>query len=952
MKKARTIAAVNHKKNADKLRELVMAVHDSSIQNMATVEQLNSFIKETDPAKLVEWVNQPPYLLELACTEAGRLLINSSHKITPPALTPISEMICLLLEAGANPNLFQKIMPIRALLIEAQSPPVPADYVFRLMKPFEKMLDKGQDLEMRTPLGLSLAHVTAILHPEPLAAVLNRKPELMSARDRDGNVPLSTAIMFGRVSCAKELVSRGARVDVLNGDAISPLCSAIARANLPLIKLLLEKDAPINPLVALSPFKNYWENNSAILDAVFVTLAKAGYFLPLGLRGVYFEQLEKTFSCAISPTDLFLFVLTDPKTKKNIVIKDLESLNQVDFLIPDEQLRRLLLSLNETRLHSLGQLGEDHLGYACLCKALLDKHPNFSLTPSILLTPVNQFRDLLESGLTPAPSKPEPERFDPGLYYSLLNRSINFQSFNETFAERSLLLKQYLNHPGFQKMSVSELTAIMSSLSDLIRKFKEVNETEDLDKQDPLEEFLLKSTMNFCVHTIRTLFATDKYKELKGNQILVLYMMVLQSYLYLSQYDFSALQHIFEPIALALKRIDEGLMDPKHQVKFLLLFNVLKFVFLADFRMLDQMSEVLDTLIYNFEHRVTNDDDFYSNSTLLAVQSAIIRRALSRLEVNESNLAPLSRLIEQSDYFLRLLGLGGHHLETTLKFREIIRQETHRLITQELEIAEAMPSEELLFGLSYQAPQIRIHLRADLNKKSVHAFFKTIPAIRKDAEGYSIQVQGESYAKILDAVEKLRAHDFSEMLKKVYQAPETSDLQISIPVSPPKNLEEALPVTQSLPKKQSTAHSGESSQAAVAASTPANLRPQVQREIAVKLNVPEEQVSPVSATWLPSRQHTLWVVWDQIKGEITPEQLDGHKRLALEGRLVTKGQGQQGLKFLHRDKSQPRQDLALKTKKLGDGGDIRVQSTAERHYSTVAKEEVIVYRFGQVTRHK
>ena len=64
------------------------------------------------------------------------------------------------------------------------------------------------------------------------------------------------------------------------------------------------------------------------------------------------------------------------------------------------------------------------------------------------------------------------------------------------------------------------------------------------------------------------------------------------------------------------------------------------------------------------------------------------------------------------------------------------------------------------------------------------------------------------------------------------------------------------------------------------------------REIAEKMHLPEAQVSPVSATWLPSRQHTLWIVWDQIKGEITPDEMEDHKRLALEGKLVSKGHGQ------------------------------------------------------------
>jgi uncharacterized protein len=85
-------------------------------------------------------------------------------------------------------------------------------------------------------------------HDAGVLAEIDRHPELLEARSRDGWTPLHLAAFFGHAELAGALLDRGAQVDARSTNAMknTPLHAATAGGKLAVMALLLQRGADVN----------------------------------------------------------------------------------------------------------------------------------------------------------------------------------------------------------------------------------------------------------------------------------------------------------------------------------------------------------------------------------------------------------------------------------------------------------------------------------------------------------------------------------------------------------------------------------------------------------------------------------------------------------------------------------------------------------------------------------
>lgn len=76
-----------------------------------------------------------------------------------------------------------------------------------------------------------------------LAELLDRRPDLIDARDVAGETPLHEAARYGHVDAVELLLDRGAEVDARGGDGSTPLHYAAAWGELAVVERLLDRGA-------------------------------------------------------------------------------------------------------------------------------------------------------------------------------------------------------------------------------------------------------------------------------------------------------------------------------------------------------------------------------------------------------------------------------------------------------------------------------------------------------------------------------------------------------------------------------------------------------------------------------------------------------------------------------------------------------------------------------------
>ena len=107
----------------------------------------------------------------------------------------------------------------------------------------EQLFISGADLEARNKRQKTPLHLESYMgNPKSVQLILERKPNLLEAKDEDGENPLFTAIRHQHEQVAEQLIISGADLEARNKYQENLLHCASSRGNIKIVKLLLEKN--------------------------------------------------------------------------------------------------------------------------------------------------------------------------------------------------------------------------------------------------------------------------------------------------------------------------------------------------------------------------------------------------------------------------------------------------------------------------------------------------------------------------------------------------------------------------------------------------------------------------------------------------------------------------------------------------------------------------------------
>lgn len=111
----------------------------------------------------------------------------------------------------------------------------------------ELLMAFGADVQLQNYYGASVIHYAAMNDDPALCRYLLTNFKLnVNERCTHGITPLHFAAAYGKAAVVKELIERGARVDIKNLDGKSPLYFAVVNRRLEVIRVLLEEGADVN----------------------------------------------------------------------------------------------------------------------------------------------------------------------------------------------------------------------------------------------------------------------------------------------------------------------------------------------------------------------------------------------------------------------------------------------------------------------------------------------------------------------------------------------------------------------------------------------------------------------------------------------------------------------------------------------------------------------------------
>lgn len=971
------IRSVNDNKIAHLVKKLHKAILDILNENdtKSQIEALNALFEDQDPQNIANALNQAEYPLHKMSLELSRKLVNRSYSETEE----ICRLMILLLDNGADPNLYDGInpTPIRLVLIESQIENLPSDYTFRCGDLLKKMIEKRVDLDFISYSGKNFAHAAAFLDASVVKVILDAKPEQINIKDKKGDTPLNIAIKVNRTSAIKELLNQGASLSELNNDLVTPLELSIKKGNLWLINEFLKRDVNICPFTSAETIEENVLSNRALMNAQIMTLAQAGYYLYLNGKRSFQNQLESVFQVKIEPDDRFFFVLQDSVTKKHTVIKDLKTFEQINFTVSPEQIKRICTSLRNVvaslqilmavSLKSKKGPGDilvyqnakdDLIAISRLMKLARAKGwGGLSGYLELDVADNSHFNAFLSDVSIGSHLDQEavkvPDVSDYPAYQYLELQSSHLKKITSS-SDTKDSLKKILHSDLFKNESAADLMVVCRKQFTMMRdEIKKCNET--LWKDSPGVSFTILSSLRFFIAAVRTLVLQGKQNTLTQEDRRFLETALsgyVNAHYLLGEQDDMGMLELFEHTAV-LCLSDKS--SKSLRLRFLLLHFVYKLGMLSQLKLYKEIDDLLEDLLIKIRGNTLSSfvDDDVSNIQpdffLRRVQLLLLALSSAPLDIGIS-----ARLIDKIDEFI----LFFHPYVTEIKESTVFRKQLESSYAScliDLGISGEKPDNDEFehFALSYQDHIVTIHLNDRVSKKLIHPFFQTIPEIKKREGVYILPVWGLSIHKIKDLIQIIQMFDYTQVLKTKHTPPEVivPELQPSLPVSKSIVAEpEPEPAARVSNKKRI-----EHTQLRPAAPNPINQEAQghqkIQEQIAKEMKVPVEDVQVLSGIWLPASQNRLWVVWDKIEGEITEKNLAFHKKLALDGRLVHKGLGQSGLKFMYEDKNRREAGFRLKTKKLGDGGDVRVVANPHTVVLNQGETRVTVYKFGQVTKH-
>ncbi len=152
------------------------------------------------------------------------------------------EMIKMLLEHGANPNVKSLGQPIlRTVVMYHKDDP----YVLEIAK---LLIKAGVDLQIKDRSG-DTALVTALgMRRKDMALLLLEHTETIDTTNQFGVPIINLAAAYDHPKCIEMLIARGADVNTVNKRGYTPLHAAAADRNEEIIAILLEVGAAVNPV--------------------------------------------------------------------------------------------------------------------------------------------------------------------------------------------------------------------------------------------------------------------------------------------------------------------------------------------------------------------------------------------------------------------------------------------------------------------------------------------------------------------------------------------------------------------------------------------------------------------------------------------------------------------------------------------------------------------------------
>jgi len=151
------------------------------------------------------------------------------------------EMIKMLLEHGANPDVKSRGRPVlQTLVTDHEDNPYLTDIVKMLLEAAE---DRGIQGFADTALVCAFE-----LRRDEVALVLLEHAETANVTDKFGNPIIMLVAAYNNVKAVEMLIARGADIEAKDGSGYTPLHVAAAAGHEGIVEMLLQTGAAVNPL--------------------------------------------------------------------------------------------------------------------------------------------------------------------------------------------------------------------------------------------------------------------------------------------------------------------------------------------------------------------------------------------------------------------------------------------------------------------------------------------------------------------------------------------------------------------------------------------------------------------------------------------------------------------------------------------------------------------------------
>lgn len=200
----------------------------------------------------------------------------------------------------------------------------------------EVLLDNGADINSRDKNGKTPIHLATMEHHERAVRLLLDRGADVNSRDNTAWTPLHYAVLVkGHYAEIVELlVERGADVDAAHPDGSTPLCTATGNEDLPIMRLLLDHGASVEPI-----------NTAVVRDAVDMFTVDRDNTIPLSIyMGTEARELLASYQKRSADLRKLWSILQSDKPTLVFYQRGSPKMEQWQ-LLPLEPLRSMFISL-------------------------------------------------------------------------------------------------------------------------------------------------------------------------------------------------------------------------------------------------------------------------------------------------------------------------------------------------------------------------------------------------------------------------------------------------------------------------------------------------------------------------------------------------------------------------------------------------------------------------------